>query len=95
MTDFKKTWTRMTDTVAAMEQPDSIEMPVGFATRVVAQAFLKRQERGLLEFLLPRVLGASFFIMLLTIASSFIILDNGYEDELLLADQLTAELFLQ
>ncbi len=95
MTDFKNIWNRMADSVATINQGDSIEVPPGFATRVVAQAFSQTRENGILELLLPKILGVSCLLMILTITFHFTVFDNGYEDELLLADQLTSELFLQ
>ncbi len=95
MTDFKNIWNRMTDSAASIKQDDSIEMPQGFATRVVAQAFSQTQESRILELLLPKVLGVSCLLMIIAMASNYTVLENGYEDELLLADQMTSEFFLQ
>ena len=95
MTDFNKSWTRLVDAAASTQEEDTIETSAGFATRVVAQAFSQNREMSVLELLLPKVLGVSCFIMALTIASYFFVLNNTYESQLLLADQLTSELFLQ
>ncbi len=95
MTDFKDIWERIVDSAARNKPDDPIEIPAGFATRVVAQAFSQVQENGILERLLPKVLAVSCLLMILTITSHFTVFDNEYEDDLLLADQLTSELFLQ